>query len=150
MTTSESLAAQLQESVGGFAMNERTVTLSFPMPASYMTMNQRKHWRWVATQKKKWRETAHLVGLEKAKKARALRRNKRALVHFIFPVSQNRRRDPHNYYPTVKPIIDGLTDAGFWPDDTPEYVVTREPIFYKGPPGASVVIVVTPMEDNAY
>jgi len=33
-----------------------------------------------------------------------------------------RRRDPHNYMPTVKAIIDGLVDAGVWPDDTPEDV----------------------------
>jgi len=79
-----------------------------------------------------WRETAHILGLTKVKEAQALTRGRRALVQFAFPVSQNRRRDPHNYYPTIKPIIDGLTDAGFWPDDTPEYVATREPMFYKG------------------
>lgn len=95
-------------------------------------MNQRKHWRWVAGQKKVWRETAHILGLTKVKEAQALTRGRKALVQFAFPVSQNRRRDPHNYYPTIKPIIDGLTDAGFWPDDTPEYVATREPMFYKG------------------
>lgn len=29
----------------------------------------------------------------------------------------NRRCDPGNYYPTVKPLIDGLTDCGWWVDD---------------------------------
>ena len=29
----------------------------------------------------------------------------------------NRRRDVHNYMPTVKAIIDGCTDAGLWADD---------------------------------
>lgn len=38
-----------------------------------------------------------------------------------------RRRDPHNYFPTVKPVVDGLIDAGLWPDDTPEWVTTTEP-----------------------
>ena len=28
-----------------------------------------------------------------------------------------RKLDPPNFYPTVKPIIDGLTDAGWWDDD---------------------------------
>lgn len=28
-----------------------------------------------------------------------------------------RKIDPPNYYPTAKPIIDGLTDAGWWDDD---------------------------------
>lgn len=29
----------------------------------------------------------------------------------------NRRFDPPNIYPTVKALIDGLTDAGIWEDD---------------------------------
>lgn len=29
----------------------------------------------------------------------------------------NRRMDPPNWYPTVKALIDGLTDAGLWTDD---------------------------------
>lgn len=97
-----------------------------------MTMNQRKHWRWVAKQKKLWRETAHLMGRAHLDDWQSIKVDGRATIEFIFPVTQNRRRDPHNYYPTVKPIVDGLTDAGFWLDDTPEYVETREPIFYKG------------------
>lgn len=27
------------------------------------------------------------------------------------------RYDPPNYWPTVKALIDGMTDAGLWPDD---------------------------------
>jgi hypothetical protein len=42
-------------------------------------------------------------------------------------VTDRRRRDPHNYFATVKPIIDGLVDAGLWPDDTPAWVTTTEP-----------------------
>ena len=43
------------------------------------------------------------------------------------PVVDRRRRDPHNFAPTLKHVIDGLVDAGLWPDDTPEYVRTLEP-----------------------
>lgn len=32
-----------------------------------------------------------------------------------------------HYFATVKPIVDGLVDAGLWPDDTPEWVTTTEP-----------------------
>jgi len=95
-------------------------------------MNQRKHWRWVAKQKKAWREAARFHGENKSLEWSFLNNGSKATVQFVFPVTQNRRRDPHNYYPTVKPIVDGLTDANYWPDDTPEYVETREPIFYKG------------------
>ncbi len=35
----------------------------------------------------------------------------------------NRRRDPHNYYPTLKAIVDGLVDYGLLPDDSHEYLI---------------------------
>lgn len=31
--------------------------------------------------------------------------------------------DPPNFYPTVKPLIDGLTDAGWWEDDSLQYMM---------------------------
>jgi len=56
-----------------------------------------------------------------------------SLVRVHIPFAQNRRRDPHNYCGTVvKAIIDGLVNAGAWPDDTPEYVEHLSPVLYKG------------------
>lgn len=34
----------------------------------------------------------------------------------VFPPTR-RKMDPANLYPTVKPLIDGLTDSGWWADD---------------------------------
>ena len=42
------------------------------------------------------------------------------------PVRDSRRRDPHNYGGAVKALVDGLVDAGAWPDDTAEFVVVGE------------------------
>jgi Holliday junction resolvase RusA-like endonuclease len=86
----------------------------------------------VSKQKRAWREIAGILGQVQADEWNSKKKAQKSTIEFIFPVTQNRRRDPHNYYPTIKPIVDGLTDAGFWLDDTPEYVETREPIFYKG------------------
>ncbi|HFU3818978.1 TPA: hypothetical protein ACGO74_000179 [Streptococcus suis] len=33
-----------------------------------------------------------------------------------------RRMDPPNFYPTVKALIDGMTDAGIWTDDNHEVI----------------------------
>lgn len=33
-----------------------------------------------------------------------------------------RRRDEHNYYPTLKAAIDGVVDAGLIPDDSTKYL----------------------------
>ncbi|QBX16900.1 hypothetical protein Javan291_0024 [Streptococcus phage Javan291] len=30
--------------------------------------------------------------------------------------------DPPNFYPTVKALVDGLTDAGIWSDDNHEVI----------------------------
>lgn len=124
--------AQLLKNAGRSVPKEPMVTLTFFPPASYLTMNQRKHWRWVAKQKKAWREITAILARLQHEHWDTTKKDCKSTVEFVFPVTQNRRRDPHNYYPTVKPIVDGLTDAGFWLDDTPEYVETREPIFYKG------------------
>lgn len=66
------------------------------------------------------------------------------VVSVALPVKDKRRRDPHNYFATVKPIVDGLVDAGLWPDDTPEWVTTVEPTLVPG--ATSVVVTLTPRE----
>lgn len=45
-------------------------------------------------------------------------------IHLPKPAA---RFDPPNLYPTVKPLIDGFTDAGYWTDD--DYHVIRRTIF---------------------
>lgn len=35
---------------------------------------------------------------------------------YVYPPTK-RSFDPPNYYPTVKPLVDGMTDAGLWEDD---------------------------------
>lgn len=62
------------------------------------------------------------------------------VVQVTIPFGNRRRRDPHNYCGTVmKAIIDGLVEAGAWPDDNPEYVGHREPILVIGT-GVTVTI----------
>ncbi|HEM5582631.1 hypothetical protein HO861_08430 [Streptococcus suis] len=43
------------------------------------------------------------------------------LVVTIFAPTK-RRMDPPNFYPTVKALIDGMTDAGIWTDDSHEVI----------------------------
>lgn len=53
----------------------------------------------------------------------------KGLIRVTIPFAQHRRRDPSNYCGTVgKAIIDGLVEAGVWPDDTAEYVMHLEPV----------------------
>lgn len=57
----------------------------------------------------------------------------RCRVHVTIAFPQKRRRDPHNYTGTiVKAAIDQLVAMDVWPDDTPEWVVTTEPVLVVG------------------
>jgi len=106
-------------------------------PAPYINANDRLHYM----------AHARLVNTWRAHVAAAARRYTPAIttwpidLHVRLDVPDNRRRDPQNLYPMVKVICDALgpalapvgkrrtyaPGAGWWPDDTPEYVRTHEP-----------------------
>ena len=47
-------------------------------------------------------------------------------VHVTWWVNDKRRRDTDNMQPMLKPIYDGIVDAGIVPDDTPEFMEKPE------------------------
>lgn len=55
----------------------------------------------------------------------------------------NQRRDPHNFFPTVKGILDGFTLALVWTDDDSKHVRTVEPAFVTDVPSNSLRITLT-------
>lgn len=98
------------------------ISIRFPQPAAFLNMNDRKHWAIKAREAHAWRQASG----DAAFNAKPPEQGP-STVTVVLPVPDRRRRDPHNYFATVKPIIDGLVDAGLWPDDTPEWVTTTEP-----------------------
>lgn len=42
-------------------------------------------------------------------------------VTVVVSPPSKRRLDPPNLYPTIKPLIDGMTDVALWPDDSFDY-----------------------------
>lgn len=113
--------------------------LAFAPPARLLSMNDRDHYRKHAELVKAWREATYFYACQSVPGPRNRRRYAKQVVRVALPVPDKRRRDPHNFFPTIKPIVDGLTDAGLWPDDTPEHVTTPEPVLYQG---TEVVVVV--------
>jgi hypothetical protein len=96
-------------------------TFSFPRPTkALLSMNDRHHWQRRRTDVKAWRTAAYFA-------ARSWGRPP-ATVCVTLDVPTRAKRDPANYFATVKPIVDGFVDAGLWPDDTPEYVTVIEPV----------------------
>jgi crossover junction endodeoxyribonuclease RusA len=101
-----------------------TTLIEFQLPARLMSMNDRYHWSEQRRLARAWREAAAFHALDQVRPPRLLGPS---LVELELPVVGNLRRDPHNYAPTLKHTVDGLVDAGLWPDDTPEHVRTLEP-----------------------
>jgi crossover junction endodeoxyribonuclease RusA len=105
-----------------------TYTLTLVRPGPLLNMNDRGHWRTKAANVKVWRTAAFY-----ATKAAGIPRLGRTLVKVTLPIrTPNTRRDPSNWYPTIKVLVDGITDAGVWPDDHAGWVVTQEPTFTTG------------------
>jgi len=120
------------------------LVVTFPAPGKLLSMNDRDHWRARARKVKDWRAVASYAAQDRTRHPRLLGPS---VVHVTLPVADSRRRDPHNYYPTIKAIVDGLVDAGLWPDDTPEWVRTVEPTL--APKAPCVVVTITPMGSMA-
>lgn len=67
----------------------------------------------------------------------------RIAVELHYAPRDKRRRDPMNLVATLKPVEDGIVDAGVIPDDTPDYSVPTVPVIDAptGQPGRLYVIV---------
>ena len=77
-------------------------------PGHYRKARQTKDLRW-------WARTTLVPQLQPVT-------GKVRVVLWVAPLTRNRRRDPSNWAPTAKAIVDGLTDGGIWPDDNSDWV----------------------------
>lgn len=97
-------------------MTELTA-LTFTIPKSWwISANDRTHWAVKA------RATRSLRGYA-ASKARRLEPVGTVHVAAFIGYLRNGTADPSNAAPTVKALIDGLTDAGLWEDDDSTHVI---------------------------
>ena len=116
-------------------MTDHSITLV--IPGRPLNRNDRGHWRVKAKLTKQLRLAAHFLAIEQwGISSRPLIAAQRALGVSVLPpahitVADHCRtanlRDVENA--DVKPIVDGLSDYGLWPDDGPRYVsgMTRLP-----------------------
>ena len=99
-------------------MSSRSWTITIPVPVAWLNANDRADRRRFAPIVKQWRDAAHVHA--RAGKLPALGK---AHITATLRFRDRRRRDPHNYYPTIKACIDGLVDYGLLPDDSSDYLV---------------------------
>jgi crossover junction endodeoxyribonuclease RusA len=101
-------------------VTEYRIDLPFTKP---LNLNDRAHWRVKAKVTAGWR----MHGSHQAQLAHVP-----PLPHFTVELHyvprDKRRRDPENLIASLKPLVDGLVDAGIAPDDTPEFYTTTIPI----------------------
>lgn len=119
--------------------------LTFTIPADlWLSANQRMHWA------PKAKRTAYLRALGKvyAQVAwDAIPQHDVTHVAAFIGYLRNGTADPANAAPTVKALIDGMTDAGVWADDDSTHVIG--PTYLRDPksptPGHYTVrLVLTP------
>lgn len=79
-----------------------------------LSLNAKKHWAVEAARVRELRTLGYFEARRSGDPAPSLRR---ALIFVTVLFSTRGRRDPHNFTPTVKPIVDGLVRAGLLPDD---------------------------------
>ena len=107
------------QQVNGDAPN----SILFTIPDNeWLTANKKLHWAEKSRRARALRERAHYQSLN------ALRRGtlKPAYgrVRVIAGIQYRASRvDPANAYPSIKALIDGMTDAGVFEDDSAEYVI---------------------------
>jgi crossover junction endodeoxyribonuclease RusA len=96
------------------------VSVPVAVPAlDVITLNARAHW----TANHRAAAALRLRGGWAARIAHAPEMVRADLtVWVVYPVRVNRRRDVSNYLGTVKPLLDGMVDAGVLPDDDDDHL----------------------------
>lgn len=113
-------------------------------PAERMNLNKRYHWRTRHRLTKAWRHAAYVAACAQLGRGPAARARDACFVRVSFPVRDpGKRRDPQNWSPTEKALVDGLVADGVWPDDDERHVLVLPCRFVKpdGPLALAPVLI---------
>lgn len=114
---------QITRTMGG-------VDLAFPAPTRPLSINAVSNWQAKRRLLKPWKDMAWALAHNALVTAAWPREPHPITVQVVLPFRRANRRDAHNYTGTVvKAVVDGLTQAGLVPDDTPEWVTVLDPEF---------------------
>lgn len=99
-----------------------------PPPTAPLSLNRERTLFWAERNRRlhPWRDLAWAMALTSGLPRRV--DNTPCAITIYIPVPDHRRRDPANYYPVCKAVVDGLIRAKVWPDDTTEWVTVNEPV----------------------
>lgn len=98
---------------------DHTITITRAPGCDWLSANQRHHWRTKADLTAWWRAAAGW----RTRQAGIPALGPTLVVAELHMTPRRRVRiDPANYAPTAKACVDGLVDAGIWPDDSSGWV----------------------------
>lgn len=85
-----------------------------------LNANDRPHW----TQKAKITAYLRATAAKEGQRYNCTSYSKKRPCGLVVTIHAptKRRLDPPNFYPTIKALVDGLTDAGIWTDDNSEVI----------------------------
>lgn len=114
------------------------------VPYGLLSANTRHHWSVNREVARTWRHAAAT-----AARTQGIPTMTRARVIVTFHKATARRYDPGNLAPVSKAIVDGLVDAGVFPDDSHEYVVGPDHRAGEKSTTPHVVITITELTEEA-
>ena len=117
----------------------RTWTLELPPGTALLNANQRLHWAERGKRVRVIRNAAWVL----ARQQKIPQIDKATVLVTYRPQPSTRRRDAGNLAPSAKAAIDGLTDAGVWPDDNSEHVLSETYVIGEMIPGSQLVLTIT-------
>lgn len=107
-----------------------------PRPAPWLTQNGREHWSEKADNVRQWKA----MTIIQARQQGFPKGLAPADIDVVMWFASTRRRDPGNFTPTTKAIIDALCTGpkpphgwGAWADDDPRHLTERMPILEVDP-----------------
>lgn len=120
-----------------------TKSITVRKPGKLINMNDRQHYYARNGISATWREAAFWWAKQHKLRCRC-EPGEKVNVWVEFGTNRpNQRRDPHNFFPTIKAMADGFTDAMVWPDDDSKHVTTSEPSFTTDVPADSLRVTLT-------
>lgn len=102
-------------------MVSRTLAWAFVVPDTLelINSNNRSHW---AVNYRKARDL-RLYGFAVSKRLKIPQLKQASVTAVVHPGARTKKFDPSNWAPTVKALMDGMTDANVWVDDDSTHVV---------------------------
>lgn len=117
-----------------------TVALPVGLPLLNANRTRRQHWAVVRRTARDIRTAACLL----ARNQRIPLIERARIVYVIHPDLTERHRDPGNWAESAKAGVDGLVDAGVFPDDNSDHVIGPDPRIGEPVKGGRLVFHIFP------